>query len=157
MLSQWIYVLYLGYVDDIFIISESKFSAENPLVGLNTCRLKINLTIEDERCDTAKFLDVSPMGRTDDTMGRSSFRRCSWTTGQHVHLQDRNSLVRRLFNRPHRIRSDSTIQSEMKAVKETSSDNRYPQEFINQCCRETSSRKAIRTASEKPAFLVWHP
>nr|CAH8876603.1 unnamed protein product [Trichobilharzia regenti] len=144
---------YLRYVDDIFIVCESRSKAEDLLIKFNSCHPNLNFTVEHEENGTIKFLDVLMTKMNNGTIERSIFRKSSWTR-QYMHfksfvpIQYKKYLVRTLFNRARKICSDSTIEHEIKSLKDILCKNGYPEKF-----KETTPCKTIQTVPKKPVYI----
>ena len=110
--------LYRRYVDDILLITGSVEQSNGLFEVLNNAHPNIKLSIEYESENCLSFLDVKICRRPDGTISRSVHRKGTWT-GQYLHfssfvpVQHKRGLVRTLFDRASKIRTEDTIDTEL--------------------------------------------
>ena len=129
-------IMYIRYVDDIFLIIPKHANASAILIGVNQVDDNIKFTLEEEIERELPFLDVLMKWEEDGSIRRSIYRKTSYT-GQYLHFQSsvpraqKRNLVSNLANRIRKICSPCMLQTELDSLKEFLILNGYPEKFID--------------------------
>ena len=150
--------LYCRYVDDIFIISDTKEDGQILFDHLNSIHPNITLTQHCETDNCIAFLDVEISRRADGSIKRSVYRKNTWS-GQYLHFTSfspigyKVGLVRTLFHRAREICSDDALDNEYDHLKKTLLSNGYPEEFIVRHSQPRSTREQVLSADKMKVIL----
>ena len=127
--------LYIRYMDDCLVISQSEKANENLFRKLNSLHEKISFTKEVEINSEIPFLDIL-IKKSNNGFLTSLYRKPSFT-GQYLHFQSfcskrrKINLVRTLYHRACMICSPEMLKTETEKIKKILVGNGYPLELIN--------------------------
>ena len=143
-------VHYCRYVDDGFLIVDNNENVNNLLSLFNNLHANITFTVEFEKCGKLPFLDVLLQRNSDGSIGRSVYRKPTWTGlytnfDSFVPFSYKVNLVRTLVNRAQRICSDvETFRAELRKLEEILCANNYPLSFVKKYISLFSTKERER-------------
>ena len=137
--------LYIRYMDDCLVISQSEKANENLFRKLNSLHEKISFTKEVEINSEIPFLDIL-IKKSNNGFLTSLYRKPSFT-GQYLHFQSfcskrrKINLVRTLYHRACMICSPEMLKAETDKIKKILVGNGYPLELINRVIKSYDDKR----------------
>ena len=137
--------LYIRYMDDCLVISQSEKANENLFRKLNSLHEKISFTKEVEINSEIPFLDIL-IKKSNNGFLTSLYRKPSFT-GQYLHFQSfcskrrKINLVRTLYHRACMICSPEMLKTETEKIKKILVGNGYPLELINRVIKSYDDKR----------------
>ena len=128
-------VLYVRYMDDCLVISQTEKKNEALFSKLNSLHEKISFTKEIEQDNQIPFLDIL-ITRGEEKFLTNIYRKPSFT-GQYLHYQSfctkkrKVNLIKTLYHRAFMICSPELLHSETETIKKILIKNGYPLELIS--------------------------
>ena len=143
------YHFYKRYVDDTFVIFNSKEDSDAFFKYLNSQNRNIKFTKEEENDHQLPFLDVCVKRELDGTLSTSVYRKPTYSGllmkyDSFVPIEFKRSLIYGLVNRAWRICSSETnFQRDVDYVKCLFSATGYPKRFVVKCVKTVINRKSL--------------
>ena len=144
-------VVYLRYMDDIFVIFNSRSNSRTTLQEFNRAHVNIKFTSEHENKDMLPFLDVGLKRLECGRIQRSIYHKPTWTP-QYLHYSSftpfeyKLATIKTIFSRIDNIVSEELVQMEYRKAIEDLKSNAYPEKLI------TSTRRKL-TQPAVPAAI----
>ena len=141
-------LMYYRYVDDCFILFNTKEQCDEMFSRFNALHDSISFTVEPEVNNTLPFLDVF-IKRHQSKFITSVFRKKTFT-GQYINfkshcsLRRKTNLIRTLCDRATKLCSPENLSLELDKISKILQDNCYPEELI----RKTFDRYKRNTERE---------
>ena len=152
--------LYIRYMDDCLVISQSEEVNEALFCKLNALHEKISFTKEVEINNQIPFLDIL-ITKSKAKFLTSLYRKPSFT-GQYLHFQSfctkkrKINLIRTLYHRACMICSPEMLQTETEKIQKILVGNGYPLELINRVIKshdDNRSKPKLIGPEKFPAVL----
>ena len=150
---------YSRYVDDTFILCDTKVDTNELLSTFNGAHSSLKFTMEKESNGEIPFLDVLLRRRPDGSLQRRVYHKSTWS-GQYLHfksftpLKYKRNLVRTLSFRTRKICSSDTLDDGLAFLCDTLLQNGYPNEFIKRNMKERLPKERHPYVPKKMVFIT---
>lgn len=140
---------YRRYVDDVFLLFDSRDHVKKFLRYLNSRHANIKFTYEEEENDTLSFLDVNIM-RENGKFTTSVFRKKTFSGVylnffSYLPIEYKKGLISTLLFRTFTLCSDyHKIHEEISRLKTIWQKNRFPLYFIDRCIKKVLDNLLVK-------------
>ena len=155
---------YRRYVDDIFLIFNSKNNVKKFLRYLNSRHPNIKFTCEEEKDNNISFLDISITGLnnklTTSLYRKKTFSGVYMNYNSFLPVKYKKGLIHTLLFRAYNICADyQTLHQEIEFLKSIWQGNSFPLFFIDSCIKKfldklfIPSRPSNNTSDKREIFI----